>query len=156
VIYDGKNMAGKSWVWDVKINRSGNPVCVFNTTGTETAHKYHYAFWEGNKWEVKTLIENAGTYLYGAEAQYSGGMSIDPDKTSVVYCSVETGGIHKLWRYETTDNGDSWNAIQLTKEKAFRPFVISGAPPGRRILYIAGTYTTYTDFSTYVKFVSGY
>jgi len=155
-IYDGADTDGKSWVWDVVINCLGNPVCVFNTTGTETAHKYHYAYWDGDSWEVKTIIEDAGTYLYDAEPQYSGGMAIDPDTASIVYCSIETEGLHKLWRYETDNNGTTWAAIQLTKEKAFRPFVISGAPVGMRILYITGIYRTYSHYETYIKFLNGY
>ena len=154
-IYDGSGPAGKSWVWDVRINGSGYPVCVFNTTGNETAHQYHYAFWDGDSWEVKTLAGDAGTFLYPAEAQYSGGMAIDPDSTGIVYCSVETNGLHRLWRYETKDNGATWKSKQLTAEKAFRPFAISGAPAGKRILYLTGRYDTYTDYVTYIKFLDG-
>jgi hypothetical protein len=155
-IYDGAGTDGKSWVWDVAINNLNYPVCVFNTTGTETAHKYHYAYWDGDNWEVKTIVENAGTHLYDAEPQYSGGMAIDPDNTSIVYCSVETDGLHKLWRYETHNHGTTWTSKQLTKEKAFRPFVIAGAPVGKRILYITGVYTTYTNYDTYIKFLDRY
>ena len=155
-IYDGSGADGKSWVWDVKVNGSGYPVCVFNTTGNETMHRYHYAFWNGDRWEVRTLAENAGTFLYPAEPQYSGGMAIDPDSTGIVYCSVETNGVHRLWRYETKDDGASWKATQLTMGKAFRPYVISGAPVGKRILYLTGTYNTYTDYETFIKFLDGY
>ncbi len=155
-IYDGSGPAGKSWVWDVKVNGSGYPVCVFNTTQNETMHRYHYASWNGDRWEVRTLAENAGTFLYPDEAQYSGGMAIDPDSTGIVYCSVETKGLHRLWRYETKDKGATWKQTQLTAGKAFRPYVISGAPAGKRILYVTGTYTTYTDYSTSIRFLDGY
>jgi len=130
-------------------------VVAFNTNETETAHRYHYALWDGKRWKVSVLADNAGTFLYDAEAQYSGGMAIDPDSTGIVYCSVETNGLHKLWRYETRDNGATWKATQLTTEMAFRPFVISGAPAGKRILYLTGRYGTYTDYITSIKFLDG-
>jgi hypothetical protein len=152
-VYDGSGPEGKSWVWDVQVNGLGYPVCVFNTTGNERAHRYHYACWDGKRWKVSVLAGNAGTFLYDAEAQYSGGMAIDRDNTGIVYASVITDGQRRLWRYETRDDGATWEATRLTAEKAFRPFVIAGAPTGKRILYLTGTYNTYTDYDTRVKFV---
>lgn len=152
-IYNGKNE--KSWVWDIKIDTSTNyPVAAFASFPSNTHHRYWYAKWNGSSWDVDTLVNDAGTYLYSDEPNYSGGICIDPDSTNIVYCSIETGGVHQLWRY--VRNGGGWDTTQLTTTKAIRPYVISGAPPNKRILYLSGTYTSWTDYNTYIKFINGF
>ena len=157
---------GKAWGWNVRRDGSGNPIVVFARFPTDDDHRYCYARWTGAAWSVNTDIlgATAGNGIYGpagaAEANYSGGLHLLPDDTSVVYLSRQTTG-QQVWeveRWQTSDGGTTWTSRPITTgstQKNVRPI----CPPGRssmvgvtapECLYMSGRYTTYVDFATRV------
>ncbi|CAN5307377.1 hypothetical protein BH10PSE11_BH10PSE11_06160 [soil metagenome] len=148
-----------SWVWDVRHDAQGRPVAVYATfPNAPTDHRYCYARWNGAAWVNGEICAAGGTlYPIGDEAQpyYSGGICLDPDDVSVVYCSIETGtdgphrngGTFQIWRGATREGGETWDMSQLLKvdDDCFRPF----KPPGsNKILFVQGLYTSYTSYET--------
>jgi hypothetical protein len=153
-LWDGSTV--QSWCWGIEFD-GADLAGVFATFPTpSTDHRYQYARWNGASWDVNEIC-NAGGSIYpvGNDSQlyYSGGICIDPDDVNIIYCSRETGsgGIHRnggtyqLWRGLTRDGGRSWYMTQITfgSEDCFRPYKPRG---GTELLYLTGTYDSYTNF----------
>jgi hypothetical protein len=148
LVYDGTT--NRAWNWDIAIDGSGHPVIVFAAFTTTTDHRYRYARWNGTAWG-DWEITTAGSWLYSAEPYYSGGVHIDPHDVNTVYASRDPGdNTHQLWKFTTSDNGETWSGSQFaaTPEKAFRPYVVAGAVDNKRLLYVTGRYTTYVNYDT--------
>lgn len=153
-VYDGTT--NECWIWDAKyIN--GQPTCVFSVFpahGT-TAHEYWYGRFNGTTWDTEKICD-AGTtatadYLYASEAQYSGGVCLDPTDEDVVYVSREYSAtdfrIHKF----TTPG--AWAASTWLSEGSpginARPVAVD-ADGTTHVFWWVGRYTNYTSFSTVV------
>jgi hypothetical protein len=159
-IYDGSST--KSWIQQIQVDGSGNPVVVYSAYPSTADHRYRYARWNGTSWDDHQIC-TAGKSLYSAEAHYSGGICIDPDDTNIIYCSREKAGLFHLWKGVTADNGATWTMTQLTAEKPawdfrlfksacdFRPFKVAGTD---KLVYVSGTYRSYSNFSTKIKMLT--
>jgi hypothetical protein len=159
-IYDGEHSpTGEAWVWDLHLDRGGNPVVAYSTHPSPMDHRYRYARWNGKRWEDQQFAY-AGKRLYEREQQYSGGICLDPDDINVVYLSsdvrIEDGkpnasGHWELYRGMTRDGGKTWRFEALTRDSKadnLRPIVPAGHPAGRFVLWYRGTYRAYTDYET--------
>jgi rhamnogalacturonyl hydrolase YesR len=163
LIYDGST-AGRGWIWDVECDKQGNPIAVFITSADHAEGKdlrYHYARWDDKikRWQ-QWQIAFAGSRLYVPENHYSGGISIDPDDTSVVYISSnvepDTGkpnstGRYQVYRGVTTDRSKTRNWQQLTFDPHvdnLRPFVPRKHRHKICVIWLRGKYHTYTDYHT--------
>jgi hypothetical protein len=148
-VYDGATT--RAWIWDCAVDGSGNPACVYATFPSPTDHRYRYAIWNGASWTDNEIIP-AGSFLYTAQAYYSGGVTVDPANVNVVFAAVEVDGIYQIFRFTTTNSGASWSASQLTEgtQDALRPTVVRGQLSQPRLAYFTGTYTSYTDYNTSV------
>ena len=61
------------------------------------------------------------------------------------------GAVHEIERWITPNGGASWSARALTTgstQANIRPVVPVGAPAGRAVEWMRGTYTSFTDFAT--------
>lgn len=163
-VYDATQTGVSSWIFDAARNADTNPACVFGTFPTPSLdHRYCYGRWNGSTWVVTEICTAGGTmYVVGQEDQpyYSGGISIDQDNPSIIYCSREvgTGGPHRnggwfqLFKGVTADNGATWTLTQLTfgSSDNFRPW----KAPGSNILtFFRGIYTTYVNYSSEMAFM---
>jgi len=161
-IYDGENSpTGEAWVWDLHLDRAGNPVVVYSTHPDPMDHRYRYARWNGKSWDDRQ-IAYAGKRLYDRERQYSGGICLDPDDINTIYLSSgvriedgkpNTSGHWELYRGATSDRGKTWRFEPLTRDSKvdnLRPIVPAGHPAGRFVLWYRGVYRSYTDFETEV------
>ena len=128
---------GRAWSWDIHRGSGDQPVAVFtvrvaNVTGTGWNHNriyYYYARWDGSQWK-KTFIAHAGRPLYSAEADYAGGICIDPADPRVVYISTNAaspfalgsltsvplaaGDRYEIYRGFTADGGLTFNWEPVT------------------------------------------
>jgi hypothetical protein len=104
----------------------------------------------------------AGSRLYPREDDYTGLAAIDPTDVNVVYISTNAypttgdplwsrsdGKRHwEIYRGETLDGGRSWRWTPVTSDSTvdnLRPVVAAGG--GRKVLlWLRGTYRTYTDY----------
>lgn len=153
-VWDGATAAGRAWVWSGEIV-SGSPRVAFAVFPTTSDHRYRVGTLSGGVWTTEEVCA-AGGYLYAGEPYYSGGICLDPDNASVVFCSRQVdgsgnidavSGVHQLFKY--TKSGSVWSGQQLTTgaNPSFRPFVVPGT---RKLTYVTGSYTSYTVFDTRV------
>jgi hypothetical protein len=160
-VYNGASQSGRGWTWDISMDEAGNPVMVHATVPSIEDHRYRFARWNpmSKRW-FEQEIAYAGTGLYTAESQYSGGICLDPDDDSVVYISANvdpangqtTGtGKREIYRGKSTDKGLTWKWTAITsnsEEDNIRPIVPANHPPGVFVLWMQGRYTTYTNYAT--------
>lgn len=167
---------GHAWNWDIHYGRDGHPVAAFqvrvaDVTGSGWNHNriyYYYARWTGSSWQ-RRFIAHAGRPLYPAEGDYAGGMAIDPDDPRVVYISsnaadpfalddlsnvpLRPNDRYELWRGVTRDGGLSFSWTQLTFDSPadnLRPIVPENHDLTECLLWLYGTYNSYTDYTTQV------
>lgn len=155
-IYDGTTT--RSWIWDIAIDpNTGHPVVVYTTYpgGDGSDHRYNYARWTGSAWDTNEIAAG-GTHIYsnGDEPYYSGGISIDRLNTSRVYLSRQAPTQWELFAYTTADGGTTWTSRALTSgsaSKQIRPTSVYDADPRLRVMWMSGTYNTFTDWDTGTK-----
>ncbi len=172
---------GRAWSWDVHRDAENHPVAVFsvrvaNVTGSGWNHNriyYYYARWTGSSWQ-RRFIAHAGRPLYSAEGDYAGGICIDPEHPNVVYISTNAANPFNLStlddvplaaddRYEiyrgVTDDGGltfTWEAVtEASPADNLRPVVPEGHGRERTLIWLHGTYQSYTSFSTRVFGIFG-
>jgi len=153
-VYDGSTV--ESWVWDIAIDGSGNPIIVFATFPTPASdHRYNYARWTGSAWDVHQIC-TAGAPLYAAESYYSGGVTIDKGNPNIVWCSRNVTGQWEISKYVTADGGATWAETQITTGSSgvnIRPTCADGAT-GLYPLWCEGRYTTYANTDCQVNFTN--
>lgn len=151
LVYDGTTV--DSWVYDLAVDSSGNPVIVYSTLNTRASdHRYRYARWSGSTW-VDNEICTAGGPLYVAASTYSGGVTVDKVNTNIVWCSRNTAaGVWGIYRYTTSDGGATWVEEQQDAHSGVvnaRPFCPWGA--SYPAIWWSGTYTTYSNYDTFTR-----
>jgi len=153
-VYDGSTV--ESWVWDIAIDGSGNPIIVFATFPTPASdHRYNYARWTGSAWDIHQIC-TAGQPLYSPEIFYSGGVTLDKGDPNIVWCSRNVTGQWEIYKYVTADGGATWAETQITTGSSgvnIRPTCADGAT-GLYPLWCEGRYTTYADTDCQVKFTN--
>lgn len=158
-IFRGGSAEGVAWVWDGAIDARGWPVVVYTAHRGPGDIRYRYARWDGTAWRDQE-VARAGSALSGDEAQYAGGICLDPDRPDTVYLSsnadLVTGrpaGRYEIHRGVTPDGGATWRWTALTAGSSvdnLRPLVPARHPAGEFVLWFRGTYTAYTNFATEV------
>lgn len=160
-VYDGSSPSGRGWNWDITLDGNENPVMVHATVPSISDHRYRYGRWNpvSGRW-FEQEIAFAGTGLYTAESEYSGGICVDPDDVTVVYISTNvdpstgntTGtGKREIYKGKTHDGGLTWDWTPITRDSAednIRPIVPKNHPPGTFVLWMRGRYSTYTNYDT--------
>lgn len=162
----GGDAMRRAWTVDVAI-AGGAPVAVFQARANndDLDHRFFYGRWDGGQWRVHQMAF-AGSYLYGAENDYTGLVSIDPDDPATVYLSSEVhpetkaqligsdGARHyELFRGTTSDGGATWSWTPLTFNSAqdnVRPVVPQWDDENTAVLWMRGQYNSYTNFDTRV------
>lgn len=145
LVYDGSTT--RAWVWDAAMD-GDYPVVAFATfPGNDGSdHRANVARWDGDSWGVDEIAQMGADIHPGEQPEgngqifYSGGIAIDRGDPRIVYVSRQVGSDWHIFRYP--------GAVQLTSGsvKHIRPVAVHA--PGRfRALAMAGTYTSYVDFS---------
>ncbi|TWT94119.1 hypothetical protein Pla108_38310 [Botrimarina colliarenosi] len=161
-VFDDDTMR-RGWTLDVAIDGGGNPVAIHQARANNDTsdHRFFYSRWDGSQWNTNQL-GFAGSYLYGAESDYTGLVAIDPDDVNTVYLSSEVhpatkaqligadGERHyELFRGNTQDSGQTWQWTPLTFNSEvdnLRPVVPKWDAENSAILWMRGTYSTYVDY----------
>ncbi|MEO7300472.1 MAG: BNR-4 repeat-containing protein [Verrucomicrobiota bacterium] len=143
-----------SWIWDVALDLTGQPVVTFASFPSTTAHQYHWARWNGTQWIDRIVVSNAGGSIArtGSEAFYSGGIVLDHTNPNIVYLCQQVGGFWNLEQRKTSDGGQTWTTNTIASgtgstDENIRPFVPLNRPAhSEMVLWLNGTYD-YWDFS---------
>lgn len=161
----GGQVMRRGWTVDVSSDASNNPVVVFQArrNDLDTDHRFFYGRWDGAAWQVNQL-GYAGSYLYAAENDYTGLVSIDPSNPNIVYVSSEVhpatqaqligadGQRHyELFKGQTADNGVTWSWTPITfnsRVDNIRPLVPRWDASNTALLWMRGDYATYTNYNT--------
>lgn len=154
VVYDGG--AKKTWIHDIALDGSGDPVVVFVKFESDTDHRYWYGRWTGSAWDTNEIVAAGGpipTDSVGAnplETYYSGGIVLDHEDPTIAYASVGLGSdLWEIRRYVTADGGATWDydVISPTGGKNVRPAAVRDHDGTVRVLWMRGTYASYVDYS---------
>lgn len=153
-VYAAHPHRARTWVWDVADGADGNPVLVFAVFRHRgRAHRYKYARWNGQAWEVHDL-GNAGRRITRAwdERYYSGGIALDHRDPRIVYASVGRRRHHRIKKLVTPDGGTTWLRSWVTRRSRsdnVRPVVPRGLPAGQdELLWMRGFYNIWAKFRT--------
>ena len=172
VVYKG-GADNVAWTVDMEVDQDDHPVIAFsvqkNSAGLPvgeggTDHRYHYAKFDGTSW-IQSEIAYAGTRLYAREDDYTGLMAIDPQNVSRLVISTDAdpdtgeplmskadGKLHyEIFEGESKDNGKTWSWSPLTYNSSvdnIRPVIPNWQSAKRVVLWMRGTYVSYTNFDT--------
>ncbi len=148
---------GNTWIWDVAVDSSNNPVIVFAHNINTLNHQYYSAVWNGSSWDIAKIGDSNRGGLSGASSQYSPGVCLDHEDPHICYCSVKPPGqnyleIHKF-QYDAT--GNQWIKVEevtsLSTADNLRPVVPRGSQPPCKVMWMNGTYVSYTNYPTAIK-----
>lgn len=154
--YDARENGARAWVWDLALDRNGHPVVAYARYPETTDHRYHYARWDGERWQDEELCA-AGGWMPRVpdgepirEPHYSGGLSLDHADPDRLVLSRERDGVFEIESWVRQGNG--WQITSITEGSGrdqLRPYVVAGEPgPEPIICWMSGTYRHYTDFDT--------
>ncbi len=126
----------RDWLWQVAIDRDGNPVIAMTRISADKkSHNYYIATRRGGKWDARMVAHGGGHFHQSPDIEhcYSGGMAINPDNANEVYCSVPVDGAHgrrhEIVKYVLDGNGEIVTTQAVTansRRNNARPFVIAG------------------------------
>lgn len=157
----GGTTMNRAWTISLETDNTGNPVGVFTARANDRDldHRFFYSRYDGAEWQVHEMAR-AGGYLYAAENDYTGLVSIDPDNPNVVYMSSPINPTtqaatakYELYKGVTANFGESWAWAPLTSGSTMdniRPVVPQWNGDQTAVVWLRGTYTTYTNWSTEV------
>lgn len=170
LVYPG-DWTHRAWPTDIHLDADGRPVMIFSVQVASSGSfdgsdlRYFYARWDGSQMNTYPLAY-AGSALYSAENDYSGLAAIHPEQTNVVYISTNAHPVtasplisgtdgrrhYEILRGLTEDGGATWTWEYITKNSTvdnLRPIIPIGGP-GTILLWMRGTYSTYTSYNTQV------
>ena len=164
-----------AWTVDLELDEAGRPYTAFSVqvdgaagrgrrgaTGAGQDHRYHYARFDGERWQVHEMAY-AGTRLYPGEDDYTGLVALDPDDPDTVVVSTDahpaTGaplisgadGLrhHELFRGTTADGGATWTWVAITQDSTadnLRPVIPSNPGKRRVVLWCRGDLRSYGNY----------
>ena len=154
--YDADEHKTRSWIWDIALDKKNRPVIAYTRYPSVKDHIYHYARWDGNKWNHHELV-NSGGYITEPEKSgkvleehYSGGVVLDHHNPDNVFLSREINGIFELAQWQL--KGKHWKTTAVTKNSNvsnIRPYVVAHYPGNQPIvLWMKGNYEHYTRYDT--------
>lgn len=161
----------RAWPTDIHLDADGKPVMIFSVQVASSGSfdgsdlRYFYARWDGSQMRTYPLAY-AGSALYSAENDYAGLAAIHPEQPNVVYISTNAHPVtgdplisgadgkrrYEIFRGTTADGGATWTWEYITKNSTvdnLRPIIPIGGP-GTILLWMRGTYSTYTNYNTQV------
>ena len=158
IVYDANSSGIRSWVWDIAVDPSGNPVVAYTRLPSPNHHIYHLAYSDGTVWRDLEVSLAGGWFpetpagKEEREKHYSGGISLNQENPFIVYLSRPFNGTFEISRAEYKPNQGIWLNQELTsksKHNNIRPLYARGAAPDREVvLWMSGSYIHWTDFNT--------
>lgn len=120
----------RDWIWNMAFDKQGNPVIgMTHISKDKHSHSYYYAKWTGKEWQKTFIADGGGHFHQSPETEncYSGGMAVDRNNPSVVYCSVPVNGVYEIMRYTMSEDGKAVVSSEAvthdSKKNNARPYV---------------------------------
>ncbi len=164
VVYKATKEDGRAWVYDLAVDKKGDPVVLYARYPSEEEHLYHYARYNGKQW-IDHKICHSGKWFPQTpknkterEPHYSAGMSFHPLKPNIVYLSKQVDGVFEIEKRETKNNGKSWKITPITRNSEYdnvRPVVPRNMKQGDTpvVLWMVNEkYVHYTDYKTRIDY----
>jgi len=169
---DADNVA---WMADVEIDDSDQPVIAFSVQKDGHGlpqgsggfdHRYHLARLGPDGWQHHE-IAYAGERLYPREDDYTGLVAIDPEDVNHLVISSNADPLsgaplissaddkrhYEIFEGKSSDDGKTFTWQALTSNSTvdnIRPIIPAWERDQRVVLWMRGSYTTYTDFDTQI------
>lgn len=164
-----------AWVADVETDDNDQPVIAFSVQKDGRGlpqgsggldHRYHLARLGPDGWSQHE-IAYAGERLYPREDDYTGLVAIDPEDVNHLVISTNADPVsgaplissvdqqrhYEIYEGKSTDAGKTFAWRALTRNSTvdnIRPVIPAWASDQRVVLWMRGSYTTYTDFDTQI------
>jgi hypothetical protein len=164
-----------AWMADVEIDRNDQPVIAFSVQKDGRGkpqgsggldHRYHLARFGPGGWRHHE-IAYAGERLYPREDDYTGLVAIDPENVNHLVISTNADPVtgtplisvadhrrhYEIFEGKSSDDGKTFIWQALTRNSTvdnIRPIIPAWESDRRVLLWMRGTYTTYTDFDTQI------
>jgi len=160
--FGDQSPTARPWTCSFNYGEDGHPVVTYSLQEDKHTIDYYYAYWNAaTKTWIHHHVADAGDALYDAERDYTGLVVLNPYNTKEIFMSANINPIsgkatehYEIYRGLTPDDGKVWNWTVLTSDSKMdniRPFVPKGGDGKNQVvLWLRGTYKTYTDFSTQV------
>ncbi|MCF7669686.1 MAG: BNR repeat-containing protein [Verrucomicrobia bacterium] len=162
-VFEG-DMDNVAWTIDIELDAEGNPYIAFSVQKNrdDQDHRYYYARWSDNGWHVNQMTY-AGSCLYDPENDYTGLVALHPDDPNVVFISADAHPVtgeplisaadgkrhYEIFEGRSSDAGRTWEWEPITMnstEDNLRPIVPAWDRPKTALLWLRGSYSTYTDY----------
>lgn len=124
----------RDWIWNMAFDSKGYPVIGMTRISKDKhQHDYYYAKWNGEAWQQTFVADGGGHFHQSPETEncYSGGMAVDRNDPTVVYCSVPVNGVYEIVRYTMSEDGTrvlgSEAVTHDSKKNNARPYVTETA-----------------------------
>lgn len=157
----------RAWTIDVAIDGNNSPVAVFTAraNGNDNDHRFFYGTLSNGEWSVNEIAK-AGGFLYAAENDYTGLLSIDPNDTSTVYMSTDVDprndvplAHYEIFRGNTTNDGVTWSWDPITFDSTvdnLRPLVPDWNENETALVWMRGNYNSFTSWDTEVVAITDF
>ncbi len=158
---DADNVA---WTTDIHLDEHDYPYIAFSVQKDQNDqdHRYYYGRWDGAGWHVYEMAY-AGSCLYDPENDYTGLVALTPGDPNTVYISADVNPVtgsplistadgkrhYEIFKGVTTDGGAGWTWSPITENSTvdnIRPIVPYSDGVHSALLWLAGTYSSYTNF----------
>ena len=153
-----------AWGIDIHLDSEEKPFAAYSVQIDDDSTKlvYRYARWDGEAWNDHFLA-HAGTALYGRERDYTGLVALDPESPDIVYISADADPVtgapliskkdnqphYEVFKGITDSQGKEWRWTALTSDSDsdnLRPIVPISDADEKVLLWLRGTYSSYTDY----------
>jgi hypothetical protein len=150
---------GFAWTTDLALDAEGRPYAAFTAraNNNNTAdHRFLYGRFDGAQWNVHEVAK-AGGFLYASEADYTGLVALDPSDPNRLFISTKidprtnvTMARYEIFEGRTTNGGANWTWQPITFNSTvdnLRPIVPKWDAEHTALLWMRGTYTTFTNYN---------
>ena len=172
VVFEG-DVDNVAWMADVEVDKNDQPVIAFSVQEDGRGlpqgsggfdHRYHLARLGPDGWEQHE-IAYAGERLYPREDDYTGLVAIDPEDVNHLVISTNADPVtgaplisradnqrhYEIFQGKSADGGRTFTWRALTRNSTvdnIRPIIPAWKSDQCVVLWMRGSYTTYTDFDT--------
>lgn len=153
-----------AWPCDMHLGAHGHPCVAYSVQKQRIPDGIHYRYakWNAKAWDDHFLA-HAGTALYTGEEHYTGLVALDPADPNHLYISTDANPVtarpliskndgqrhYEIFEGRTGDGGATWRWQPVTQDSVsdnIRPIVPAGQGSHRILLWLRGTYTSYTKY----------